>query len=169
MKFTLHLSFLKNVHLFSYTLIFPIFLKFFSHQCFRLLFSEGNIWLWFLFKTFHSEQETVACIIFFKFSFLFFFNFTILYWFCHISTWIRHRYTRFPHPEPSSLLPPCAIPLAHPIAAAPNVEIGDHLQQQWQEQGATLWCSQVTAYRASHGLTCLCGLDATETSSVFQS
>ena len=23
----------------------------------------------------------------------FFFNFTILYWFCHISTWIRHRYT----------------------------------------------------------------------------
>ena len=38
------------------------------------------------------------------FSFLFyFFNFTILYWFCHISTWIRHRYTCVPHPEPSSL------------------------------------------------------------------
>ena len=28
-----------------------------------------------------------------------------MYWFCHISTWIRHRYTRVPHPEPSSLLP----------------------------------------------------------------
>ena len=38
--------------------------------------------------------------------FILFFNFTILYWFCHISTWIRHRYTRVPHPEPSSLLPP---------------------------------------------------------------
>ena len=25
--------------------------------------------------------------------FFFFLNFTILYWFCHISTWIRHRYT----------------------------------------------------------------------------
>ena len=37
--------------------------------------------------------------------------FTILYWFCHISTWIRHRYTRVPHPEPLSLLPPCTIPL----------------------------------------------------------
>ena len=35
--------------------------------------------------------------------FLFFFNFTIL--FCHISIWIRHRYTRAPQPEPSSLLP----------------------------------------------------------------
>ena len=29
-----------------------------------------------------------------------FFNFTILYWFCHISTWIHNRYTRVPHPEP---------------------------------------------------------------------
>ena len=25
--------------------------------------------------------------------------FTILYWFCHTSAWIRHRYTRVPHPE----------------------------------------------------------------------
>ena len=38
------------------------------------------------------------------FFFLFFFNFTILHWFCHISTWIRHRYTCVP---PSwTLLPP---------------------------------------------------------------
>ena len=32
------------------------------------------------------------------------FNFTILYWFCHTSTCIHHRWTRVPHPEP--LLPP---------------------------------------------------------------
>jgi len=38
--------------------------------------------------------------------FFLFFNFTILYWFCHISNWIRHRYICVPHPEPSSLLPP---------------------------------------------------------------
>ena len=50
----------------------------------------------------------------------FFFNFTILYWFCHISTWICHRYTRVPHPEPSSLLPPCTTPLGHPSAPAPS-------------------------------------------------
>ena len=52
----------------------------------------------------------------------FFFNFTILYWFCHIATWIRHRYTHVPHPEPSSLLPPCTIPLGHPSALAPSIQ-----------------------------------------------
>jgi len=46
----------------------------------------------------HRVQKTVLYILFF--------SFTILYWFCHISTWIHHRYTRVPHPEPSSLLPP---------------------------------------------------------------
>ena len=35
------------------------------------------------------------------FFILFIFNFTILYWFCHISAWICHRYTRVPRPEPS--------------------------------------------------------------------
>ena len=35
--------------------------------------------------------------------------FTILYWFCHTLTWIRHGCTCGPHPEPSSHLPP-----AHP-------------------------------------------------------
>ena len=53
------------------------------------------------------------CLLFFIY---FFFNFTILYWFCHISTCICHRYTRVPHPEPPSHLPPCTIPLGHPSA-----------------------------------------------------
>ena len=37
--------------------------------------------------------------------FFFFFYFTILYWFCHTSTWIRHGCTHVPHPE-SPHLPP---------------------------------------------------------------
>ena len=41
------------------------------------------------------------------------FYFIILYWFCHTSTWTCHRYTRVPHPEPPSLLPPRTIPLGH--------------------------------------------------------
>ena len=49
------------------------------------------------------------------------FNFTILYWFCHISKWICHRYPCVPHPEPSSLLPPHTIPLGHPSAPAPSI------------------------------------------------
>ena len=59
-----------------------------------------------------------SCAIFI----LFFFNFTILYWFCHMSTWIHHRYTRVPHPEPSSLLPPLTIPLGRPSAPAPSIQ-----------------------------------------------
>ena len=58
----------------------------------------------------------------FFYNFILFFNFTIFYWFCHISTWIHHRYTRIPHPEPSSLLPPRTIPLGHPSAPAPSIQ-----------------------------------------------
>ena len=54
--------------------------------------------------------------------FFLFFKFTILYWFCHISTWIHNRYTRVTHPEASSLLPPCTIPLGHPSAPAPSIQ-----------------------------------------------
>ena len=54
--------------------------------------------------------------------FILFLNFTILYWFCQISKWIRHRYTCVPHPELSSLLPPHTIPLGHPSAPAPSIQ-----------------------------------------------
>ena len=47
--------------------------------------------------------------------------FTILYWFCHTSTWICHGCTCVPHPEPSSHLPPCTIPLGHPSAPAQSI------------------------------------------------
>ena len=60
---------------------------------------------------------------FFFLNFILFFNFTILYWFCHISTWICHRYTRVPHPEPSSFLPPCTIPLGCPSAPAQSLRV----------------------------------------------
>ena len=50
----------------------------------------------------------------------FFFYFTIWYWFCHTSTWIRHVYTCIPHSEPPSHLPPHPIPLGHPSAPAPS-------------------------------------------------
>ena len=48
----------------------------------------------------------------------FFFNFTILYWFCHTLTWICHGGTCVPHPELPSHLPPNLIPLGHPSASA---------------------------------------------------
>ena len=57
--------------------------------------------------------------------FLFFYleakYFTILYWFCHTSTWFRHGCTRVPHPEPPSHVPPHTIPLGHPSAPIPSI------------------------------------------------
>ena len=54
------------------------------------------------------------------FYFILFFNFTILYWFCHISARICHRYTRVPHPEPSSLPVPSlwVVPVHQPQASS---------------------------------------------------
>ena len=54
--------------------------------------------------------------------FSFYFILTLLYWFCHISKWILHRYTCVPHPEPSFLLPPHTIPLGRPSAPAPSIQ-----------------------------------------------
>ena len=47
--------------------------------------------------------------------------FTILYWFCHTSTWIHHRCICVTHLESPTHLPPCAIPLGHPSAPAPSI------------------------------------------------
>ena len=63
----------------------------------------------------------------FYFSFKIFFSvdlfyFTILYWFCHTLTWIRHGCTCAPHPEPTSHLPPHTILLGHPSAPAPSIQ-----------------------------------------------
>ena len=46
------------------------------------------------------------------------FYFTLLYWFCHTSTWIRHGCTRVPNPEAPSHLPPPTIPQGHPSTPA---------------------------------------------------
>ena len=45
-----------------------------------------------------------------------------MYWFCHISKWIHHRFTCLPHPDPCSLLPPHTIPLGRPSAPAPSIQ-----------------------------------------------
>ena len=67
----------------------------------------------------HKVERLLGFVFFF--SFFNFFYFTILYWFCHTLTWIHHGCTWVPNPEPSSLLPPCTIPLGHPSASAPSV------------------------------------------------
>ena len=70
----------------------------------------------------HKKEVLFFLIYIYIYFFYFIFNFTILYWFCHISTWICHRYTCVPHPEPSSFLPPHTIPLGRPSAPAPSIQ-----------------------------------------------
>ena len=62
------------------------------------------------------QISSIQCIFFI----IIIFYFTILYWFCHTSTCIRHKCTCAPHPEPPSHLPPHTIPLGHPSAPAPR-------------------------------------------------
>ena len=56
--------------------------------------------------------------------------FTILYWFCHTSTWIRHGYTRVPLYEPPSHLPPRTIRPGHPSAPASFLTFFFHFHQE---------------------------------------
>ena len=66
----------------------------------------------------------------------FFFNFTILYWFCHTSTCVRHGCTCVPHPEspPTSLPIPSlwVIPVHQPQASC-------ILHRTWTGDSFLIW------------------------------
>ena len=92
-----------------------------------ILFYSLLKYSWFTMLLISAVQKSDSVMYIYTYThffllFFLFFNFTILYWFCHISTWIRHRYTGVPHPEPSSLLPPRTIPVVRPSAPAPSIQ-----------------------------------------------
>ena len=88
-------------HFLSWPELFPRNHIMVSHCTFFLFFSVFLL----------SLINFIIIIIFF---------FTVLYWFCHTTTCIRHGCTRVPHPEPPSHLPPHTIPLGHPSAPVPS-------------------------------------------------
>ena len=77
---------------------------------------------YFTYRKGHFSVLLLILLSFLFFNLILILNFTILYRFCQISKWIRHRYTYVPHPEPSSLLPPHTIPLGCPSAPAPCIQ-----------------------------------------------
>ena len=108
------------------------------------MYENYNHCIWFLY--------CFVCLFFVLSFFFLFFNFTILYWFCHISTWIHHGYTCVPHPEPSSLLPPCIIPLCRPSAPAPSIQY-HALNLDWQLVSyMILYMFQCHSPKSSHPL-----------------
>ena len=92
---------------------------------------------------------TFVCVCFLKLT-LFYFYFTILYWFCHTSTRIHHGCTRVPHPEPPSHLPPCTIPLGHPSAPAPSILYPESNLDWWFISYMILYMFQCHSPKSSH-------------------
>ena len=93
--------------------------------------------LWRNFGAMQRNPKILFCLFFFFFfflNFILFLNFTILYWFCQISKWIRHRYTCVPHPEPSSLLIPSlwVVPVHQPQASS-------IVHQTWTGDSFHIW------------------------------
>ena len=76
---------------------------------------EMSHWEFSCFHFFFNSFISPFCV------YIYFFYFTILYWFCHTSTWIHHGCTSVPPPESLSHLPPRTIPLGHPSAPAPSI------------------------------------------------
>ena len=91
------------------------------------------------------------CLLFFQI--LFYFYFTMLYWFCHTSTWILHGCTRVPNPEPLSHLPPHTISLGHPSAPAPSI-LSPASNPDWRFISYTiLYILQCHSPKSSHPLS----------------
>ena len=76
--------------------------------------------------------------------------FTILYWFCHTSTWICHGCTHVPHPEPPSHLLPRTIPLGHPSAPAPSILYHALNLDWWFVSHMILYMFQCHSPKSSH-------------------
>ena len=78
-----------------------------------------------------------------------FFYFTILYWFCHISTCICHGCTCVPNPEPPPPQPPSPYhPSGHPSAPAPSIQYCA-LNLDWQLISYILYMFQCHSPKSS--------------------
>ena len=81
----------------------------------------GSNWIWrtnIEVKVKEEEKRSQQRYSFALYTFILFY-FTILYWFCNTSTWILHRCTWVPNPEPPSHLSPHNISLGHPSPKHP--------------------------------------------------
>ena len=131
------LSFTSFILNFSYLSVSPIF----------TLLGSSN-----LSKELQINVKFLEVLRLFFFLFFLFFNFTILYGFCHISTWIRHRYTCVPHPEPSSLLPLHTIPLGRASTPAPSIQYRASNLDWWLISYMILFMFQCHSPKSFHPL-----------------
>ena len=103
--------------------------------------------------------DKVMFLIFFKYKFIYF-NWRLItlqyciffYWFYHTSTWIHHRYTCVPHPEPPSFFPPHTIPVGHLSAPAPSIQYPASNLDWWFVSYMILYMFQCHSPKSSHPL-----------------
>ena len=85
---------------------------------------------------YHRFYQYTNLLFIFLINLFFIFYFTILYWFCHTSTCIRHGCTHVPHPEspPTSLPIPSlwVIPVHRPQASC-------ILHRTWTSNSFLIW------------------------------
>ena len=126
----------------------------FSVLLFIIAILMGVKWYWGYDLYFPNVYRWWAYFLFFfnHLSLLLLFYFTILYLFCHTSTWIRHGCTRVPHPESLSHLPPCTIPLGHPSAPAPSFLYPASKLDGWFVSYMILYMFQCHSPKSSHPL-----------------
>ena len=101
-----------------------------------------NIFNFYLFIYFQASGILFIIII----------NFAILYWFCHISTWIHHECTRVPNPEPRSYLRSHTIPLGCLSAPAPRILYPASNLDWWFVSYMILYMFQCHSSKSSHPL-----------------
>ena len=124
---------------------------------FALIAEEG-----FLISSCYFLELCIQMLISFLFSFAFFFfsnknlfnlilffNFTILYWFCLISTWIHHSYMCS---TSWTLLPPRTFPLGHSSATAPSIHYRASNLDWWLVSYMILYMFQCRSPKSSHPL-----------------
>ena len=80
------------------------------------------------------------------------FCFTILYWFCHTLTWIRHGCTWVPNPEPPSHLPAHIISLDLPCAPFPSILYPVSNTDWWFVSYMIVYMFQCHSPKSSHPL-----------------
>ena len=84
------------------------------------IFADLTVEILIKFTFFLWVKLSIFFFFFFKFYFIFkLYNIVLVLPYIEI---IRHRHTRVPHPEPSSLLPPHTIPLGRPSAPAASIQ-----------------------------------------------
>ena len=124
----------------------------FGLRVWMLFWADVTVYLCSTITRFQNPLLQNAKWVLFFLTFILLSNFTILYCFCHISKWIRHRHIRVPHPEPPSNLPPHTIPLGRPSVPAPSIQYRASNLDWWLFSYMILYIFQCHSPKSSHPL-----------------